>query len=55
MKDEEFLQQRSRLGLSGKALGWYAEQPRFDSVLVLLSLQNFRSVDTVYSDVGPDH
>ena len=32
---------------SGKALGWYAEGPRFESASALLSLQNLWSVDNV--------
>ena len=32
---------------SGKALGWKAEGPRFESASALLSLQKFWSVDTV--------
>ena len=32
---------------SGKALGWYAEGPRFESASALLSLQKLWSVDTV--------
>ena len=32
---------------SGKALGWYAEGPRFESTSALLSLQKLWSVDTV--------
>ena len=31
---------------SGKAVGWQAEGPRFDTASVLLSLQKLRSVDT---------
>ena len=32
---------------SGKALGWQAEGPRFESASALLSLQKLGSVDTV--------
>ena len=32
---------------SGKALGWYAEGPRFEPASALLSLQKLWSVDTV--------
>ena len=32
---------------SGKALGWQAEEPRFESASALLSLQELWSVDTV--------
>ena len=32
---------------SGKALGWYAEGPRFESASALLSLRKSWSVDTV--------
>ena len=32
---------------SGKALGWKAEGPGFESALALLSLQKLWSVDTV--------
>ena len=32
---------------SGKALGWYAEGPRFESAPALLSLEKLWSVDTV--------
>ena len=34
---------------SGKAFGWWAEGPRFDSTSALLSLQKLWSVDTVDS------
>ena len=37
----------SRFWPSGKALGWYAEGPRFESASALLSPQKLWSVDTV--------
>ena len=36
---------------SGKALGWWAEGPRFDSASVLVPLQKLRFVDTVWWSV----
>ena len=38
---------REPLWPSGKALGWYAEGPRFDTASALLSLQKLWFVDTV--------
>ena len=37
----------------GKALGWYAEGPRFDSASVLVSLQTLWSADIVFRDFVP--
>ena len=39
--------EREPLWPSGKAYGWQAEGPRFESASALLSLQKLWSVDTV--------
>ena len=40
---------------SGKALGWWAEDPRFESASAVLSLQKLWSVDTVLFETLPPH